>query len=55
MAFPDDPPSLAERQAIRRALVAFKRFWNASSEADEDQQVQNLIDAITELVKESER
>lgn len=42
----------AERQAIKAALLIFKRFWNATpNAADEDAEADRLIDAVQELAK----
>lgn len=52
MPMPDPTP--AEREAFRKILINAKRFWNEQSVVKEDKAAEQLIDAIVELVKESE-
>jgi len=55
MAFPESMTA-AERQAVKRVLLKIKRVWNAAPEtADEDIQVDRLVDAVIELARETEK
>lgn len=54
MAFPEDDPTPAERAAIKKLLVSFKRFWNSQIQSTEDVKADQVIDAFVELVRESE-
>lgn len=53
MPMPDLTP--AERAAYRKALVAIWRFWNSDNTPEAEATVDDVIDAVVELVKEMDR